>query len=76
MREYSGARGFTPDQFREVAEQVAGASLADFWNCAVKGTGELPYAEALATFGLRFRAASAPSSRRRSASARATTRGG
>ncbi len=51
---YSGARGFTPDQFREVAEQVAGTPLTDFWNAFVKGTQELPYAEALATFGLRF----------------------
>jgi predicted metalloprotease with PDZ domain len=51
---YSGAKGFTPDQFREVAEQVAGTPLTDFWNAFVKGTPELPYSEALATFGLRF----------------------
>ena len=51
---YSGARGFTPDQFREVAEQIAGTTLADFWNAYVKGTRELDYSEALATFGLRF----------------------
>jgi len=53
---YSGERGYTPDQFREVAEQVAGTTLADFWNTAVRGTDELVYADALATFGLRFRA--------------------
>jgi predicted metalloprotease with PDZ domain len=52
---YSGPRGFTPDEFRQVAEQVAGTSLAAFWETAVSGTGELDYAEALATFGLRFR---------------------
>ena len=55
---YSGGRGFTPDQFREVAEQVAGMSLADFWNAWVKGTEDLVYSDALTTFGLRFGAAS------------------
>jgi len=56
---YSGARGFTPDQFRQVAEQVAGASLADFWRSWISGTTELNYDNALNTFGLRFRAAAA-----------------
>jgi predicted metalloprotease with PDZ domain len=60
---YSGARGFTPVEFRQVAEQVAGTTLADFWTNAVRGTGELSYADALALFGLRFRAASEPGSR-------------
>src|SRR4029453_18198312 len=55
---YSGARGYTPEQFREVAEQIAGRSLADFWNASIKGTEDLSYAEALATYGLRFGAAS------------------
>jgi predicted metalloprotease with PDZ domain len=54
---YSGARGFAPEQFRQVAEQVAGASLADFWNAWISGTRELDYDEALNAFGLRFRAA-------------------
>ena len=54
---YSGARGFTPDQFRQVAEQVAGASLADFWSSWISGMKELDYGNALSTFGLRFRAA-------------------
>jgi predicted metalloprotease with PDZ domain len=57
---YSGARGYTPAEFRAVAEQVAGASLASFWDGAVEGTGELDYAEALDTFGLRFRQTPAP----------------
>jgi predicted metalloprotease with PDZ domain len=51
---YSGARGFTPNQFREVAEQIAGTSLADFWNPWVKGTAALAYSDALTMFGLRF----------------------
>src|SRR5918999_1724430 len=54
--QYSGARGFTPDQFREVAQQVSGLDLRAFWNDAIEGTGELDYAEALATFGLAFKA--------------------
>ena len=52
---YSGPRGFTPDQFREVAEQIAGTSLVSFWNTAIRSTDELEYADALATYGLRFR---------------------
>ena len=54
---YSGARGFTADEFREVAEQVAKIPLADFWNLGVKSAGELDYAPALAWYGLRFRPA-------------------
>ena len=54
---YSGPRGFTPDDFRQVAEQVAGTPLSGFWDAAVKGTSELDYTEALDTFGLRFRPA-------------------
>jgi predicted metalloprotease with PDZ domain len=51
---YSGSRGFTPDQFREVAEQVSGLELKSFWEQAVEGTGELNFDEALDTFGLAF----------------------
>jgi predicted metalloprotease with PDZ domain len=61
---FSGARGFTPDEFRAVAEQVSGVSLASFWATAVEGKAELDYAEALETFGLRFRAVDAPRSDR------------
>jgi predicted metalloprotease with PDZ domain len=59
---YSGPRGYTPDDFRAIAEQVAGISLTSFWNTAVVGTNELDYSEALEVFGLRFRP-SASSSR-------------
>jgi predicted metalloprotease with PDZ domain len=52
---YSGTRGYTADEFRAVAEQVAGVSLKAFWDNAVTGTGELDYTEALETLGLRFR---------------------
>jgi predicted metalloprotease with PDZ domain len=59
-QKYSGAKGYTPDEFRAVAEQVAGVSLKDFWDNAVEGTVELDYGEALQTFGLRFRPAAPP----------------
>jgi predicted metalloprotease with PDZ domain len=57
---YSGVRGYTPEQFRQVAEEVSGLDLQSFWDSAVEGTGELDYAEAVEAFGLRFKAAPAP----------------
>src|SRR5688572_6329049 len=57
---FSGARGYTPDEFRAVAEQVAGTSLASFWDAGVEGTAEVDYTEALDLFGLRFRPVEAP----------------
>jgi predicted metalloprotease with PDZ domain len=52
---YSGERGYTVDQFKETAAQVAGAKLGDFFARAVESTEELDYNEALDWFGLRFR---------------------
>jgi predicted metalloprotease with PDZ domain len=40
---YSGARGYTADEFRGVAEQVAGVKLKPFWDAAVSSTQELDY---------------------------------
>jgi predicted metalloprotease with PDZ domain len=60
---YSGMRGYTADEFRAVAEQVAGVSLKAFWDAAVSGTGELDYQETLDTLGLRFRSVSVPADR-------------
>src|SRR5688572_17193772 len=57
---YAGAKGYTAEEFRMVAEKVAGTSLKTFWDTAVSGTQELDYAEALDAFGLRFRSVSAP----------------
>jgi predicted metalloprotease with PDZ domain len=54
---YSGERGYTPAEFRAIAEQVAGGSLAAFWESAIQSTAELDYAEAVETLGLRFRPA-------------------
>ena len=56
-QKYSGPKGYTPEEFRAVAEQVAGINLKSFWQAVVEGTTELDYAEALDTFGLRFKAA-------------------
>ncbi len=53
-RRYSGERGFTPDQFRAVAEEVAGADLKEWFRKAISSTEELDYQEALDWFGLRF----------------------
>ena len=60
---FAGPRGFTPDEFRAVVEQVAGTRLERFWAEAIDGTGELDYSEALKIFGLRFRASGSPSTR-------------
>jgi predicted metalloprotease with PDZ domain len=60
---YSGSRGYTADEFRAVAEQVAGVSLKAFWDQAVTGTDELDYKEALETLGLRFRSVALPADR-------------
>jgi predicted metalloprotease with PDZ domain len=60
---YSGMKGYTADEFRAVAEQVAGVSLKAFWDAAVTGTEELDYKEALDTLGLRFRSVSLPADR-------------
>jgi predicted metalloprotease with PDZ domain len=60
---YSGARGYTADEFRAVAEQVAGVSLKAFWDSAVTGTDELDYKETLETLGLRFRSVAVPADR-------------
>jgi len=59
-QKFAGSRGYTPDEFRAVAEQVAGASLGSFWDAAIEGTAEIDYAEALELLGLRFRPVAAP----------------
>lgn len=51
---YSGAKGFTTEQFRKTTEEVAGIDLRDWFRKTVRSTEELDYAEALDWFGLRF----------------------
>jgi predicted metalloprotease with PDZ domain len=52
---YSGERGFTTEQFKAMAAEIAGVPLDDFFRRAVESTEELDYAEALDWFGLRFK---------------------
>jgi predicted metalloprotease with PDZ domain len=51
---YSGAKGFTAEQFRQTTAEVAGVDLGAWFKRAVGSTEELDYAEALDWFGLRF----------------------
>ena len=52
---YSEDKGYTPEQFKAAAEEVAGTPLRDFFRRSVESTEELDYTEALAWYGLRFR---------------------
>ena len=52
---YSGATGYTPQQFRATASEVAGTDLSPWFAKALESTDELDYAEALAWYGLRFK---------------------
>ncbi len=54
FQRYSGETGYTPQQLREVFEEVAGQSLAEFFARYIDGTEDLDYAVVLRTFGLRF----------------------
>lgn len=53
-RRYSGARGYTPDEFRGVAEEIAGVDLRDWFRLSVSSAGELDYRDLLEAYGLRF----------------------
>jgi predicted metalloprotease with PDZ domain len=52
---YSGSVGYTPQQFRTTASEVAGVDLSPWFHKALETTDELEYAEALAWYGLRFK---------------------
>ena len=47
-------RGFTDDEFRRAAEQIAGKPLADFFDNGVNGTGPLNYNAYFEPVGLRL----------------------
>ena len=51
---YSGPQGFTAEQFRAIAQEVAGIDLSAWFRKVLETTEELDYAEALDWFGLRF----------------------
>jgi predicted metalloprotease with PDZ domain len=57
---YSGARGFTEDQFRAAAQEIAGMDLSAWFTKTLQTTEELDYTEALDWFGVRFLAHDKP----------------
>lgn len=57
---YSGARGYTPEQFRQAASEMAGADLSAWFTRALETTEELSYEAALDWYGLRFKAPASP----------------
>lgn len=56
---YSGPRGYTAEEFRAVASDVAGQDLRAWFATTVDSTEELDYQPALDWLGLRFRPAHA-----------------
>jgi predicted metalloprotease with PDZ domain len=52
---YSGAKGFTMEQFYQTMAEVAGTDLRAWFAKAAESVEELDYSEALDWFGLRFR---------------------
>jgi predicted metalloprotease with PDZ domain len=53
-RRFSGPRGFTMDEFRAAAEEVAGTSLQEWFARSVSSAEELDYTEFLEWYGFRF----------------------
>ncbi len=53
-RRYSGERGFTADEFRRTAEEVAGVDLREWFRRSVSTTEDLDYSDVLEWYGLRF----------------------
>lgn len=52
---FSGEKGYTTDEFRAIASELATESLDEFFSHAVDGTGDLDYEPAFEYFGLRFK---------------------
>jgi len=63
MQRYSGAKGYTPEQFYDVMSEAAGTDLKGWFAKAAESTDELDYTEALDYFGLRFRPVDTSSAR-------------
>lgn len=51
---YSGARGFTPEEFQKTMSETAGQDLSAWFADVVSSTKELDFGEALEFYGLRF----------------------
>ena len=58
---YSGVRGFTPAEFRQAANEVAGTDLGPWFKQALETTDEIDYTPALDWYGLEFRTSRPPS---------------
>jgi predicted metalloprotease with PDZ domain len=56
-RRYAGTAGFTADEFRSCASEVAGTDLGTWFSTAIDSTEDLDYSPALDWFGLRFKPA-------------------
>jgi len=69
-RRFGGSRGFTADEFRATASEVAGSDLSGWFTRTVSSTQELDYDEAFDWYGLRFAPGSWTLERREDASAR------
>ena len=54
FQRYSGAQGYTPEQFRQVASEVAGMDLGPWFKSALETTDEIDYTPALEWYGLEF----------------------
>lgn len=52
---YSGERGYTTDEFRDVISEVAGTDLSTWLGDLTKSTEEYRYDDALDYYGLRFK---------------------
>jgi predicted metalloprotease with PDZ domain len=63
-KRYAGERGFTAEQFRQAAEEIAGIDLKEWLWKAISSTEELDYTEALDWFGLRFAPSDDPKSKK------------
>jgi predicted metalloprotease with PDZ domain len=51
---FSGARGYTADEFRSTAEEVSGLDLRGWFRRSVSSAEELDYTDLLECYGLRF----------------------
>jgi predicted metalloprotease with PDZ domain len=60
---YANARGFTPEEFRATAQEVAGVDLTPWFVHTLESVEELEYTEALEWFGLRFTTQGTPSTK-------------
>ena len=59
LARYSGAKGFTPEDFRKTASEVAGTDLSAWFTRALETTEEVDYGPALAWYGLELTVAPA-----------------